>query len=121
MPKKPGDKKIGGVKPSVVKPTETAGEVKGAEAISEVSEVQSVKATSAVSGTRGPGAIGGKRRPTRVMTMAERDELLKIVSEEADKMFAGTKISEERKRVITQAVKMAVDAGIVDDGAGKKK
>ena len=120
MAKKPGDKKIGSIKSSVVKPTETAGEVTGAEAVSDVSEVQKVKATSGVTGARGPSGVGGRRRPTKVMSMADRDELFKMVTEEADKLFAGTKISDERKKVIADAVKMAMDTGILPEQEKKK-
>lgn len=120
MVKKPGDKKIGGVKSSVVKPTTTADEVKGTEAVSDVSEVQGIKPTAAVSGTKGPGAVGGKRRATRVMSLAEREELFKMVSEEADKLFAGTGMTDARKKIIADAVKMAMDSGMMPDEKKEK-
>lgn len=105
MTKKIGDKKIG-----TVQSTHEAGKVQGMETVSGVT---GIKATSGVGGVGGVDAIS-KRRPTRVMSAAEREQLFSMINEEAEKMFAGGHLSEEQKRVVTSAVKMAVDASIVD-------
>jgi hypothetical protein len=119
MGKKPGDTKIGGIKSSIVKPTDTAKEVAGAEAVSEVGEVAGIKATSAVGGTKAAGAAG-RRRATRTMTLQEREHLLQMVQEEAEKMFANSALSAERKKTVADAVKMAIDAGLIQEDEKKK-
>ena len=106
MGKKSDDGKIG-----PVKGTTSATNVQGAESVGSVT---GVKPTAAVGGVGGPGAIG-KRRPTRIMSTDERDNLLKLISEEADKLFQGSGMSAEKKEVLKSAVKMAVDSGIVTE------
>lgn len=114
MTKKIGDKKIGGV--------ESTREMTKVEGTEGVSGVEGVKKTSGVSGVGGVQGVS-KRRPTRVMSFAEREQLFSMIQEEADKMFANANLSEEQRKVVTDAVKMAVDAGIVgdeDDVSSKK-
>ena len=114
MGKKSDDGKIGAVKG----PSSTTT-VQGAD---EVGSVGGVKATAGVGGVKGAGAIG-KRRPTRGMSMEERDNLFRLIDEEADKLFADSAISEEKKQVLKSAVRMAVDSGLAaeDEDSQKKK
>jgi len=97
--------KIGGIES-----TDKAGEVAGTGA---VGEVQNVKATSAVSGVGKADGIT-RRGPTRIMSMQERQELLRLIDEEAEKMF-GPGADKEKKAAVVNAVKMAVDAGIEEE------
>jgi hypothetical protein len=106
MVKKKDDGKIG-----AVKGTGSTTNVQGADSVGSVS---GIKPTSAVGGVKGAGAIG-KRRATRIMSPAEREAIFRMISEEADKLFEGSPMSEEKKEVLKSAVKMAVDAGIVTD------
>jgi hypothetical protein len=106
MGKKSDDGKVGSVKG-----TGSTTNVQGTESVGSVGEV---KATSGVGAVKGAGAVG-KRRPTRIMSPAERENLFRLINEEADKLFAGSGMSEEKKQVLKSAVKMAVDAGIVDE------
>lgn len=103
MTKKIGDKK----KIAEVKSTQRSGEVTGAEAVSSVDKV---KPTQAVSGVTGAGAIR-KRGATRIYTSAEREELMRIVEEEANSLA----LPPEKKQVVVKAVKMALDSGITDE------
>lgn len=117
MGKKSDDGKIG-----AIKGTGSASNVEGAESVGSVS---GIKPASAVGSVKGTGAIG-KRRPTRIMSAAERDNLFRMINEEADKLFADSSISEEKKQLLKSAVKMAVDSGIVteegkDEADGPKK
>lgn len=121
MTKKIGDKKLGGVKS-----TTHATEVEGTEAVSRVTSIQ---ATPGVSSVKGASAIG-KRRTTRVMTVEEREQLLQMVEEEAEKALNAGILPQAKKEVVTQAVKMAVDASLISEDeareeekfeAGKKK
>lgn len=110
MPKKPDDKKVGGV-------GSRSTTVRGTESVSEVTKV---KATSGIGGVKGAGAIG-KRRPTRVMSLAERQELFNLIDEEAEKMFASGALPAEKKQLVQQAVKMAVDSGLMEEEEETKK
>ena len=104
--KKDKDSKIGGVKPT----TKTTS-VEGTESVSGVT---GVKPTSAVGAAGGVGSAT-KRRPTRVMSPAEREELFKIINEEADKLFGPDGLPEHQREVVKSAVKMAVAGGILDE------
>ncbi len=107
MPKKIDEKKkIGGVDP-----TARTKEVAETEA---VKGVQSIKPATQVAGVGGVNRVG-KRGPTRIMSSAEREQLFKMIEEEADKLFGQSGNVEEVK----QAVKMAVDVGLVDEDEGK--
>ncbi len=114
MGKKSDDGKVGSVKG-----TSRTTSVQGAD---EVGSVGGIKPTAGVGGVKGAGAIG-KRRPTRVMSLEERDNLFRLIDEEADKLFADSSISEEKKQVLKSAVRMAVDSGIgtEEEDADKKK
>lgn len=106
MGKKSDDGKIG-----AVKGTGSTTNVQGPDSVGVVG---GIKPTSSVGAVKGTGAVG-KRRATRIMSPAERENLMRLISEEADKMFEGSAMSPEKKEVLKSAVKMAVDAGIVTD------
>ena len=85
MVKKIGDKKVSTIKST----TETSN----VEKTAGVSKVREVAPASAVGGVGRAGAISGKkRRATRIMTLAEREELFKMISEEADQLFKSSGI-----------------------------
>ena len=87
--------------------------VKGADEIGEVKKVEKAAGMGQV------GKVGDvNTRGTRVMTPAERTAFFQLIEEEADKLFAGTGMSEEKKTVLKDAVKMAVDAGSIDEDEG---
>jgi hypothetical protein len=110
MVKKIGDKS----KVKEVKSTTTAHEVEGAQAITGI---EKVKATTGVEGVKGVGGVS-KRRPTRTMTLAERQELMRMIGEEAEKMFKAGELPRGKQEVVTKAVQIAVDSGLIDDSAG---
>ena len=103
--KKPSDKKISGVG-SLRRATEV-------ESADSVGSVDSVKAATAVSGVSRVGAVEGKRRATRIMTSEERAQLLRMVHEEADKLFEDGTLPASQKEVVKSAVLMAVDSSII--------
>lgn len=106
MAKKPRDKKIGEIR--------STGKAKQVEQTGEISRVDPVKPTDAVGGVKGAGAVG-KRRPTRKITAAEREQLLRMIDEEADKLCESGVLPNAKREVVKSAVKMAVDASIVDE------
>jgi len=116
MTKNIKDKKVTGVS--------SAGQAKSVEGTESVGGVGGIKATSAVGGVRGAGAVSGTRL-TRNMTLAEREELFRMIDQEADKLFAESGMTPAKRKVVESAVKMAIDAGLISDDdsddAQKKK
>ena len=100
------DKVGGGKKIGSVKQTETAKQIQRA---AEIGGVSGIKATAKTKGVVGINEVGGGRI-TRTLSLAEREQLLKLVDEEAPKLFASSGLSEERQRVLRDAVKMALDS-----------
>lgn len=118
MANKNDDGKIKGVKS-----TDKTSEV---EKTKQVGSVKGVKATSSIGAIGGVTSVGGRRK-TRTMTLEEREEIFRLINEEADKIFANSGLPKEKRDLVQNAVKMAVDSGLVDkenseEGeSGKKK
>ena len=74
-----------------------------------VSGVTNVAAPS--SSTR----IDPVRRATRAMTSEEREYLLRLVNEEADRLFSNNSLNNKQKQTAKTAVKIALDAAIIDE------
>ncbi len=100
-------KKIGGV--------ESSSRAKSVEKTQNVSEVDAVRATSGIGGLQGTSGIGQKRKATRIMSAEEREQLLKMIDEEAEKLFKSGMVPNAKKELISTAVRMAVDSSIVLD------
>lgn len=109
MVKKIGDKKIDSLNPT-----------KGPDSVSKTQGVDPVKATTGVTGTSAVGGVRA-RKSTRMMSMTEREELFKMVAEEADKLFPPGTLPKHKKEVIEGAVKMAIDAAITDEPTEEPK
>ena len=121
-------KKISGnspIRPGGTGKVGSTGEVKSTGSVQKTQSVEGVQSKSAIqttgvksvgsvgaTGTRGGSArIGSSNRP---LTPAERQYLMEIVSEEAEKMFADGKISPKKRRIIEDSVKMTLSAGSAD-------
>ena len=111
MVKKIGDKKL-----DKVKSTENVGQVQEAPGIGGIGAVGK---TQAVGSAGGAGTIQ-RRRATRTMTLEEREALMKIMNEEAEKMFG--QASPQHRKIVEGAVKMTIDAALGEeiDDKGKK-
>lgn len=120
MTKKPDEGKIKGVK--------STKETTQVERTENVTSVTGVKSATSIGAIGGATAIGA-RRPTRTMTLEEREELFRLINEEADKMLTKSGLSKEKIEIVQNAVKMAVDSGLMseddsddeDDHKKKKK
>lgn len=99
-------KKISGTTPSRATTATT-----GVKASQEVQTAKQVGGVDQVGSVKGRQQLGQTRGATRPMTAEERELLLKLVDEEADRLFAHTDLSETRKRTITQSIKMTLAAG----------
>ena len=110
MPKKPkgvGDKKkVGGVK--------TPADTKSVEETKGVSGVGEVKKTSSVGGVKGSGAVRG-RQATQKLSIKDREKIFQLIEEEAEKLFSSKDTPGKKKEIVEQAVKMAIDSGLVDE------
>lgn len=106
-------KKIGGVS--------STKHLKEVQKTESVSDVQAVDAASGVGRVHGVGSVQ-KRRATHVMSHAERENLMRMITEEADKLFVEGALPASKKALVASAVKMAVDAGILppEDESGAK-
>lgn len=104
MTKKISDKKIEGVKS-----TREAEKVSGAETVGGVTKVKGAEGVAGVGGVAGVS----KRRATKVMSAAERMQIFSMINEEAEKLFGD--LPEDKKKVVTDAVKMAISTGIIEE------
>jgi hypothetical protein len=99
------------------------GSTKGVKATDAVSEVEKVQGADAV---KGVAAVSGVRATTGVtgIRFEQREKLLSMVSQEADKLAAQGIIPKSQKEIVEKAVQMVIDAALVDntnETAGKKK
>ncbi len=102
-------KKDGGI--GKVKETSASEVVKK---ITQVATVDEVAPVSKVSGIKQAGGVNAARA-TREMTTQDREKIFKMVDEEADKLFSGSsQLSNKRKKLVQDAVKMAIDSGLLD-------
>jgi hypothetical protein len=104
-------KKIGGNGPKVppsVEGTKSVDSVK-------VGTVQKVTGPEKQRGARGTKAIG------HPITSAEKQEIFRLIEEEAERMFQEGEIPKKRKDTVQAAVRMAIDASVIDGVEEKKK
>lgn len=95
----PNTPNVGGSTP--IQPTKIEGSQK-------VGTVGQVASTTAKTG------VARARRPTRPMTAEEREHLFKLLNEEADKIFGADGLPESKRAQVEGAVKMALDASVVE-------
>lgn len=107
-----GKKKITGV--SSATKTEAVEKAQSVSESSSVGAVKGVKATTGVGQVKGAGGIG-RRGPTKIMSPQERQEFLRMVDEETEKMVKSGMIPPSKKAVVQGAVKISVQAGWVDE------
>lgn len=100
-------RKVEGNKPSGASGTAPIQSTKTVES-AKVGSVEQVKETT------GRASVGGVRRSTRIMSAKEQQQLFQMIDEEAEKMF-GSGMTESRKRKVTGAVKMAIEASIIKE------
>ena len=89
---------------------------KGTRRVEPTKGVQSVGAVRPTSGVQGGSRVGGVRsaeRTERALSGAERERLLGMIQEEADKLFPIGALPSAQREVVKRAVMMAIDAGII--------
>ena len=108
-------KKISGSTPT--RPTEGTGGVKSTGAV----ETAKVGGVTQVSGVNAKTGVDRARRATRPMTAEERAHLMALVDEEADKLFGEQGITDSRRAVVTNSVKITLSAGLLSDEEDDEK
>lgn len=100
-------KKIGGDKPThaITPSVQATRTVEG----TKIGAVEQVKALDR------QGAVTGVRRSTRQLTPEQQQELLAMIDEEADKMFSEQGLPESKKETVKGAVKMAIEASMIEE------
>lgn len=113
MSSKDNDKKVSGVTSS--------SSTKGVKATESVSEVGKVKEAAAVKGVAGVAGVG-KAGALGSVSFEQRAKLMSIVSEETERLIAQGVIPKSQRDVVEQAVKMVIDASLLEptDDAKKK-
>jgi hypothetical protein len=106
------EKKVGAIGAS----DSTKG-VRSTEAVSDVDKVKATSAVGKVSAVSGIGAAGAVGK----ISLEQRDKLMTIVSEEAAKLAAQGVIPKSQKEIVEQAVKMAIDASLLESPDDKKR
>ena len=106
-------KKIGSTPPSA---TSGATRVQSTKTI----ESSKIGGVGQVRGTERTAPAGGVSPSVSGITPKQRDQLFKMVDEEADKMFGPEGLPESKKEAVKGAVKMVIDAGVVEE-EGKEK
>ena len=108
MPKDSGGKKdrVAGVR--------GAGSTSGIQKTDAVSGIEQTKKAAPVSGVRAAGAAGALRG-TRAMSLAERAHLFDMIHTESDKLFASKNIPPQHKEIVEKAVKMTIDAALLEE------
>lgn len=112
MAKKDDDNKVGAIGSS--------RSAQGVRATESVSEVDKVKAAGAVRGVTNVSGVG-KAGAIGAMTFEQRERLLSIVSQEAEKLAGQGMIPKGQREIVEQAVKMVIDAALIESLDSKKK
>lgn len=95
-----------------------SGSTKRVKETSSVSEVAKVKGASAV---RGVSGVAGVRQAGGISSISfeQREKLMSMVTQEADKLIAQGSIPKSQRDVVEQAVKMIIDAALVESDKDK--
>ena len=88
-----------------------------ATAVEATKQIQTtgVSGITNVTAPNGSAKIDSIRRATRAMTAEEREYLLRLVNEEADRLFSNNSLNNKQKQTAKTAVKIALDAAILDE------
>lgn len=112
MTNKDDEKKIGAIGSS--------GSTKGVKATESLSEVDNVKGADAIKSVSGVSGIG-RTGAVGAVSLEQREKLMTIIAEEAEKLTAQGVISKSQREVVEQAVKMAIDASLIEGKESKKR
>ena len=86
----------------------------------QATKAADVSGAGSVQGATGQTESSRVRRPTRPMTAEERAHLFRLIHEEADKMFGSNGLPESQRETLEGAVRMTVDASVVEEEDSEK-
>jgi hypothetical protein len=111
MPKKPD--KIESKKVGKLESTESVDSLDAVKRVEKVGNVQSVDAASSV-GTvaRSAGVVRHQ------FSIEDKEKLFQVVEDEAQKLFGSSSLSPEKRQLIEQAVKVAIESGLIQKDEG---
>ena len=95
----------------MIKKIDGSNKTKKTSSVESSTEVNSVNKTSGVSKTNKTEF----RAPTREITPELKKQLFQILEDEADKLLSDEGISDKRKSRVKNALKMAIDAGNIEE------
>ena len=95
----------------MIKNIDGANKTKKTSSVESSTEVSSVNKASGVSKT----SKTEFRAPTREITPELKKQLFQILEDEADKLLSDEGISDKRKSRVKNALKMAIDAGNLEE------
>ena len=78
-------------------------------------ETNSISEINSINPASHSANVAPVRRATRAMTAEEREYLLRLVNEEADRLFSNNSLNERQKQTAKTAVKIAIDAAIIEE------
>jgi hypothetical protein len=97
----------------------SSASTKGVKATESVSEIDKVKEAAAIKGIAGISGVG-KAGPLGNITFEQRAKLMTIVTEETERLIAQGVIPKSQRDVVEQAVKMVIDASLLEPSEDKK-
>lgn len=77
---------------------------------SSITKTEEVKGVSKVGKIEKTGNVSSAKRVTRSITLEEREQIIKMMEEEAEKMFAADVAPRKKKKTVEIAVKMVLEA-----------
>ena len=92
----------------------SATKAKGVERAKEIEKAESVKGAEGVGSVLGVGGVGGTGA-AKPLSLDQRERLMNLVAEEAAKLAAAGIIPKSQKAIVENAVKMVIDAAMVDE------
>jgi hypothetical protein len=106
-------KKVGG--------TSRSSGTSGAAPIQATKTVESAKVGSVeqVRGAERKEGVKSTGSSIRALTPEQQEQIFQLIDEEADKMFADSGVPAKKKEQVKDAVKMAIEAGIIRDETEK--
>jgi len=96
------------------------GKTQKTTSVSKVDNIEEVKKVGKTTGVKRSGKTPQAGDNLQRLRYEDREKLLGMVDEEAKNLFRSSKLPEEQKRLIREAVKMAIDSALVEEDDTKK-
>lgn len=91
------------------------GKTQKTTSISKVDGVEEVAKVQKTGAVQRSGAVSKTNDSSQRLRYQDREKLFGMVEEEALNLFRNSKLPEEQKRLIREAVKMAIDSALIEE------